>query len=104
MSLSTVSRVLLGMGVTLGVAAVAAMALDLRVNIPDWMFQVAMIKLAVIGSLGLLGAGAVLGRHAKRRHSLPDPDPRLLSEGSPDLTPSRSDKERVGRGSDSAGM
>ena len=102
MSLSTVSRVLLGMGVTLGVAAVAAMALDLRVNIPDWMFQVAMIKLAVIGSLGLLGAGAVLGRHAKRRNSPTDPDPRGLSEGSPDYSPSRRDKEPVDRKSDSS--
>lgn len=102
MSLSRVSRVLLGMGVTLGVAAVAAMALDLRVNIPDWMFQVAMIKLAVIGSLGLLGAGAVLGRHAKRRNSLPDPDPRALSEGSPDFSPARRDKDPVDRTSDSS--
>ena len=91
------------MGVTLGVAAVATMALDLRVNIPDWMIQVAMIKLALIGSLGLLGAGAVLGRHAKRRTSLPDTDPRILSEGSPDFSPSRGEKERVDQKSDSAG-
>ena len=102
MSPSRVSRILLAAGVTLGVAAVVALVLDLRVNIPDWMIRVAMIKLALIGSLGLLGAGAVLGRHAKRRDSPPDSDPRVLNDGSPDFTPSRGDKERVGRNSGSA--
>ena len=73
------------MGATLGIAAVAAMALDVRINIPDWMIQVAMIKLALIGSVGLLVAGAMLGRHAHRQTSLPADQKPLLRDASPDL-------------------
>jgi hypothetical protein len=82
---SKLSRVLLAMGATLGIAAVAALALDLRINIPDWMIQVAMIKLALIGAAGLLGAGAMLGRHAHRQASLRADQEPALNDGTPDL-------------------
>jgi hypothetical protein len=79
------ARVLLLLGAGLGIAGVVVAALDLRVNIPDWMIQVAMIKLALAGSLGLLGAGALLGRHAKRQASLGSQDRLALGEANPDL-------------------
>ena len=79
------ARVFLVLGAGLGIAGVAAAALDLRVNIPDWMIEFAMIKLALAGSLGLLGAGAVLGRHATRQASLGNQDRPALGEANPDL-------------------
>jgi len=83
------ARVLLVLGAGLGIAGVAVAALEVRINFPDWMIQVAMIKLAVVGSLGLLGAGAVLGRHAKRQASLGNRDGLALGEGTPDLNKGR---------------
>jgi hypothetical protein len=79
------ARILLVLGAGLGIAGVAVAALELRINVPDWMIQVAMIKLALAGSLGLLGAGAMLGRHAKRQASLENRDRLALGERDPDL-------------------
>jgi len=79
------ARVLLVVGAGLGIAGVAIAALEVRMNLPDWMIQVAMIKLALAGSLGLLAAGAILGRHAKRQASLESRDGLALGEGNPDL-------------------
>ena len=64
------SRALLVMGAAVGLVGIAVFALDLRINIPDWMIRIAMIKLTVVASLGLLGAGALVGRHVKRQASL----------------------------------
>lgn len=83
------ARVLLVLGAGLGIAGVAVAAMEVRINVPDWMIQVAMIKLALAGSLGLLAAGAVLGRHAKRQASLENRDPLALGEGNPDLDRNR---------------
>ena len=86
---------LLVLGAGLGIAGVAVAALEVRINFPDWMIQVAMIKLALAGSLGLLGAGAMLGRHARRQASLENRDRLVLGEANPDL-----DKPREQRSSD----
>ena len=83
MSSAKLSRVLLIMGATLGIAAIVAMAVDLRVNIPDWMMKVAMIKLALVGAAGLLATGAVLGRHANRHASFQADRTRALREPQP---------------------
>ena len=66
------------LGAAVGVLSVAVAAVDMRVNLPDWMVQVAMIKLAFIASGGLLAAGALLARHAKTRS---------LGSATPDLLP-----------------
>ena len=64
---SKLSRVLLILGATIGIAGVGVWAIDGRFfNLPDWIIQVAMVKLTFLGAAGLLGAGALLGRHAKR--------------------------------------
>jgi hypothetical protein len=74
---SRVARGLMLLGVSVGVLSVAVAALDMQVNLPDWMVRVAMIKLAFVASAGLLAAGALVGRHAKSR-SLPASAPNLL--------------------------
>jgi hypothetical protein len=61
------------LGAGVGLASVVVWGLDVRVNVPDWMIRVAMIKLAFIASAGLLAGGALIGRHAKNR-SLPAED------------------------------
>ena len=71
--------------------------LDLRIDIPDWMIRVAMIKLALAGSLGLLGAGAVLGRHAMRQAALQNDELRELSTGGPHYDLHPHDREPVHR-------
>lgn len=80
---------LLGAGVA--VLSVAVAALDLRLNLPDWMIRIAMIKLAFVAAGGLLAAGALMGRHAKSRSLtaavpglLPDERPRSFGRQMPD--------------------
>ena len=85
MSSAKLSRLLLGMGATLGIAAVLAMAVDLRVNIPDWMIKVAMVKLALVGAAGLFATGAILGRHANRSSLHADRGRARLDEPLPDF-------------------
>jgi len=75
-----ISRALLYLGVAIGLLTVGVWALDVHVNPPDWMIRIAMIKLAVLASAGLLAAGALVGRHAKARRSLP-PDSPLAQVG-----------------------
>jgi hypothetical protein len=41
--------------------------LELQVNLPDWLVRVAMLKLTLIASGGLLAGGALVGRHARQR-------------------------------------
>ena len=79
------ARILLVLGAGVGIAGVTIAALEVRINFPDWMIQVAMVKLALAGSLGLLGAGAMLGRHARRQAALENRDGRAVGEGDPDL-------------------
>ena len=83
MTQSHVARGLMVLGATIGVLSVAVGALDMRVNVPDWMVQVALIKLAFIAAGGLLAAGAMLGRHARSR-SLPSMERELLPHERPD--------------------
>jgi len=66
------------LGAGIGLASVVVWGLDVRVNVPDWMIRVAMIKLAFIASAGLLAGGALIGRHAKKTRSLPAEDRDLL--------------------------
>ena len=77
---SKLSRILLILGATIGIVGIGVWAIELRVNLPDWMIRVAMVKLALLGAAGLLGAGAVLGRHAKRS-ALSETSRAALGEG-----------------------
>lgn len=87
---SRIARVLMGLGVTVGVTAAGLAALDIQLNIPDWMIRVAMIKLGFIAAAGLLTAGALLGRHARSKQLHSDLSARELTEGpAQELTPTR---------------
>lgn len=59
-------NVLLALGLLVGGADAAAMALHLGLAGAPWLVNVALAKLAALASLGLLGGGAVCGRIAKR--------------------------------------
>ena len=74
---SRLARGLMVLGAGVGILTVAVAALEMQVNLPDWMVRVAMIKLAFLASVGLLAAGALVGRHAKSR-SLGPAAPELL--------------------------
>lgn len=79
---SRISRGLMILGAGIGLLSIAVWALELRVNLPDWMIRVAMIKLALIASAGLLAAGAVVGRHATKMRGLTsEPAVPRLGEG-----------------------
>jgi hypothetical protein len=62
---SRISRLFLLLGAAVGLMSVVVWTLELRINLPDWMIRVAMLKLAFLASAGLLAAGAILGRRAK---------------------------------------
>jgi hypothetical protein len=64
---SRIARGLMLLGAGVGILSVAVVTLEMRLNLPDWMVRVAIIKLAFIAAGGLLAAGAVVGRHAKSR-------------------------------------
>jgi hypothetical protein len=90
MSESRIARARMGVGGTIGVTAAGLAALDIQLNIPDWMIRVAMIKLAFIAAGGLLAAGALVGRHARSRSLQVDPAAAQLGEGpARDFTPDR---------------
>jgi hypothetical protein len=100
---SRIARILMGLGVTVGVTAASLAALEIQLNLPDWLVRVAMIKLAFIGSFGLLAAGALIGRHAKSRAVSAERSSPQLPEGpppdtAPDSTRARSRVERNERG------
>ena len=81
---SRISRLLLILGAGVGVVGTLVWALELQINLPDWMIRIAMLKLAFIASAGLLAAGALVGRHAKSARRLPSviDAPAQLGEGS----------------------
>lgn len=93
---SRISRALMFLGVAVGVVSVGVWVLDVRVNLPDWMIRVALIKLALLASAGLLAAGALVGRRAKGRTSVSQaPHIRRVGEGPAEaLQPNRASVAR----------
>jgi hypothetical protein len=70
---SGVAKGLLLLGALVGGLAGVALALGLRLDqLPPWMITVGMYKLAFIAALGLLVAGAAIGRAARRESSTDD--------------------------------
>ena len=67
MNESKIARGLMWLGAGVGLVSVAVWGLEVRLNLPDWIVRVAMIKLAFIASAGLLAGGAMIGRHANSR-------------------------------------
>jgi hypothetical protein len=80
---SRIARALMLLGAGVGTLGVTVVALEVHVNLPDWMVRVAMVKLAFVAAGGLLAAGALVGRHAKSR-ALPSTHPELLSPEHPE--------------------
>ena len=73
------AKLLMGLGLTLG--AVVGLGMLLGVTLPGipWLVAVGTVKLTLAGSVGLIGAGAVLRRlaiRAERREQM------LLADGS----------------------
>jgi len=97
---SRIARGLMLLGAGIGVVSVVVAALDMQMNLPDWLIRVAMIKLAFVASAGLLVAGAMVGRHARSR-SLTTSAPNLLpheraeSFGQPPKTLTPDEVQRV---------
>jgi hypothetical protein len=67
MNESKIGRALMWLGAGVGLVSIAVWGLEVRMNLPDWLVRVAMIKLAFIASAGLLAGGAMIGRHAHSR-------------------------------------
>ena len=78
---SRIARVLMVMGAGIGMLNIGVWALDVQVNVPDWMIRIAMFKLAAIASVGLLAAGALVGRHAKTSSLASGASPAQVGEG-----------------------
>ena len=74
------SRLLLLLGAGVGLAGVGVWALELQLNLPDWLVRVAMLKLTLIASAGLLVGGALVGRHARQRYLSDGATDRQLGE------------------------
>jgi hypothetical protein len=71
--------VLLALGVLLGLAVALAMALGVTIPGVSWLVAVGLVKLTLIAAGGLIAAGAVLQRLAKRaedREKLSESDSR----------------------------
>ena len=58
--------VLLALGVLLGLAVALGMALGVTIPGVSWLIAVGLIKLTLVAAGGLIAAGAVLQRLAKR--------------------------------------
>jgi hypothetical protein len=61
---------LLGLGVLVGVAAGVGLLLDFEpARLPPALLNIAAYKLTFIGALGLIAAGALVGRYARREEA-----------------------------------
>ena len=61
------ARLLLLLGAGVGILGVSVWALELSLNLPDWLVRIAMLKLTLVASAGLLAGGAMVGRRARQR-------------------------------------
>ena len=83
-------QLLLGLGVLVGVAAGAGLLLGFEpARLPPALLNIAAYKLTFIGALGLIAAGAMVGRYARREETwkagqlAPGPGKAALGEGVP---------------------
>lgn len=64
-----IANMLLALGVAVGVLDAGAIFFHLGFGGVPWLVNVALAKLALVASLGLLGGGAVTGRLARRHEA-----------------------------------
>lgn len=81
-----IARATMVVGLGVGVLAIAVWNFGLRIQVPEWMWRVAMVKIGLATALGLIGAGALLLRGLKRSEragaldeAQPDEQPRALA-------------------------
>jgi hypothetical protein len=60
-----IARGLMTLGLGVGALAVCIWVFDIRIDIPAWMWRVAIAKLTLAGALGLLVTGATLLRYLR---------------------------------------
>lgn len=60
------ARALMGLGLVVGALAMGLWVFDIQIEIPHWMWRVAIVKLTLAGALGMLVTGAALLRHLRR--------------------------------------
>lgn len=83
------ARVGMGLGLALGAAAIVVWALDIRIDVPPWMWRIAVVKLVLAAGLGWIAAGALILRHLRRseqREEQSVPDEQLRALGAPSVT------------------
>ena len=76
-----VARAVMTLGLLVGVLAIGVWALDIQLQVPAWMWRVALVKLGLVAAGGMIAAGALLQRYIKRSphaSGLPDELPREL--------------------------
>ena len=89
-----VARGLMALGLFVGALGVSIWAFDIRIEVPDWMWRIAVAKLVLAGSAGMLATGAILLRQLRRRdepHVPPIPE-----LNAPDWEPTARERQRAG--------
>jgi hypothetical protein len=56
----------MGLGLVVGALAMGLWVFDIQIDIPRWMWRVAIIKLTLAGALCMLVTGAAVLRHLRR--------------------------------------
>ncbi|HJU88937.1 MAG TPA: hypothetical protein VJ672_06060 [Gemmatimonadaceae bacterium] len=87
MSLRRLANLFFGAGLTLGAAAIVGYYFDLIPALPPSVLKLAIVKLAIIGALGLIGFGALLARiGSEKDRGIADPrETSQLPEPAPPL-------------------
>lgn len=60
------ARALLGLGFLVGAVAMGLWVFDVQIEIPHWMWRVAMVKLTLAGAIGMFITGASALRYLRR--------------------------------------
>lgn len=93
MAISRAGTLLLTLGVVVGVAASIGLILGFEPSrLPPALLNIAAYKLTFLAAGGLLAAGAIVSRYARReslRASLTQGEPKALMEAQPVLDPLR---------------
>lgn len=92
-------------GLGVGTLGILMWSFGFRINVPDWMWRVAAVKLTFAAAVGLVAAGALLLRHLKRRERMdvslgsapPDESARALGAASwtPEWRPREQEPQRI---------
>lgn len=97
MRLSSIGTILLGTGTAVAILGAAVIGIGVRVDLPPAVQTLIFFKLLFIGAAGLIVAGAVLGRLARRTGRVHDAAPPELAAPSPltEPRPKSADQDRV---------